>query len=426
MRSADAEIIEQLVGNNFCIACVTKILKIKPTAALSAASVAAGASATSFGPFGGFSTSVAVSGSPLVKLTAATPFASAFSPPSTFSSHGGLFGGLGGTGSASAASGIQTGSFNIFSGSDTQFLKQSGHAAVALEILINVLECLSKKADDGDRRAAMMQLKEAGGFEAVVEHVAASEAAAVVSTAVPVSSYGLGPASAFGPLSGAPPLSAPAQTGSAEMFAAQLMSKHVAPFLVSAMSDSAAAVVVGAVRQHLGSKKRPVIEAYVEAHVIAELLKLLSSPQSTVREDSLGCLVIVAASSSSNRDAVIALGALASLAELIAACSADANERGVLRTSVTLLKSMISMKPVVDAAALVPVYPEMSRLVCHEDVEVQLQVCEALAAVTDGTDATHAPTIFQHFDLSGIASLLTCADSRVCSTGARIVRNLVR
>jgi hypothetical protein len=272
----------------------------------------------------------------------------------------------------------------------------------------------------------MMQLKEAGGFEAVVEHVAASEAAAVVSTAVPVSSYGLGPASAFGPLSGAPPLSAPAQTGSAEMFAAQLMSKHVAPFLVSAMSDSAAAVVIGAVRQHLGSKKRPVIEAYVEAHVIAELLKLLSSPQPTVREDSLGCLVIVAASSSSNRDAVIALGALASLAELIAACSADANERGVLRTSVTLLKSMISMKPVVDAAVLVPVYPEMSRLVCHEDVEVQLQVCEALAAVTDGTDATHAPTIFQHFDLSGIASLLTCADSRVCSTGARIVRNLVR
>jgi hypothetical protein len=231
---------------------------------------------------------------------------------------------------------------------------------------------------------------------------------------------------AFGMLSVAASSPAPAQADPAEEFAAQLMSKHVAPFLVSSISDSASAVLVSAVRQHLGSKKLPVIKAYVEARVIAALLQLLSSPESTVREDSLGCLVIVAASSSSDRDAAIAQGALASLAGVIAASSADASERGVLRTSVTLLKSMITMQPVVDAAVLVPVYPEMSRLVCHEDVEVQLQVCEALAAVTDGTDATHAPTTFQHFDLSGIASLLTCADSRVCSTGARIVRNLVR
>ena len=33
VRSADAEIIEQLVGNNFCIACVTKFLKIQSTLA---------------------------------------------------------------------------------------------------------------------------------------------------------------------------------------------------------------------------------------------------------------------------------------------------------------------------------------------------------------------------------------------------------
>jgi hypothetical protein len=55
------------------------------------------------------------------------------------------------------------------------------------------------------------------------------------------------------------------------------------------------------------------------------------------------------------------------------------------------------MQPVVDAAAMQPVFPEMSRLVCHEDVEVQLQVCEALAAVTDGADATRASTISSTF-----------------------------
>ena len=50
---------------------------------------------------------------------------------------------------------------------------------------------------------------------------------------------------------------------------------------------------------------------------------------------------------------------------------------GMLKVGV--VKNLV--KPVVDAAVLVPFYPEMSRLVCHEDVGVQLQVCEALAAI---------------------------------------------
>jgi hypothetical protein len=87
---------------------------------------------------------------------------------------------------------------------------------------------------------------------------------------------------------------------------------------------------------------------------------------------------------------------------------------------------MINMKPVLGAAALEPVFPEMSRLVGHEDVEVQVQACEALAAVTDGSDAPPASTVAQHFDLGAIASLLTSTDGRVCSLGLRIVVNLVR
>jgi hypothetical protein len=331
------------------------------------------------------------------------------------------------TAAPSAAGGAVSGtSFGVAGGAVPQRSDLNPDAAAVLEVLFGVMECFAKKADDGDGRAAMVQLKEAGGFEAVVEHVAATEAAAVVSTAVAARSGGFGPAQAFGLLPDAASSAAPAQTGTAEAFATQLMSKHVAPFLVSSIADPACAGVVSAVRQHLSSKKLPVIKAYVDAHVVAELLKLLSTPDATVREDSLGCLVIVAASSSSNRDAVIAQGALASLAGLIAACSADASAGGLLRASVTLLSSMVRMKPAVDIAALQPVLPEICRLVGHADVEVQVQACEALAAVTDGADSTHASAVWQHCDLGAIAALLSCADGRVCSLGARIVRNFVR
>ena len=134
------------------------------------------------------------------------------------------------------------------------------------------MECLSKKADDGDRKAAMVQLQEAGGFEAVVELAGSRGAAAALSAPAPAPSQGFGGMQAFGMLSVAASSPAPAQADPAEEFAAQLMSKHVAPFLVSSISDSASAVLVSAVRQHLGSKKLPVIKAYVEARVIAALL----------------------------------------------------------------------------------------------------------------------------------------------------------
>lgn len=231
-------------------------------------------------------------------------------------------------------------------------------------------------------------------------HVAASEVVADVLSAVAARSVGFTRFQAFGLFPDAPLSAAPAQTGTAAAFLTQLMSQHVAPFLVSFISEPASAGVVSVVRERPSSKNLSVIKAYADGHIVAELSKLLSSPESTVREYSLGCLVIVAALSSSSRGVVNAQVALALLAGLIAACSVDANDGGLLRISDTLLSSMVAMKHVVDIVALQPSSLEICRLFGHAYLKVQVKACEALAAVTVGLVSTYAPAVCQNLILA--------------------------
>jgi hypothetical protein len=141
VRSAEGGIIEELVHRHDCIARVTALLKARSTAAPSAAG--GGVSGSSFG----------------------------------------------------------NGGFGVAAGAVPQRSAHNPIAATAVEILMCIMECLSKKADDGDRKAAMVQLQEAGVFEAVVELAGSRGAAAAMSTPAPAPSQGFGGMQAFGMLS---------------------------------------------------------------------------------------------------------------------------------------------------------------------------------------------------------------------------------
>ena len=262
---------------------------------------------------------------------------------------------------------------------------------IILEIFCLITDGFAITPDNGDLNSALVQLMQDEGFDAILEHV--------------------------------PKLFADARLGSAELFATQLMSKHIAPFIASGASRLTAETLVSTARRHLVSQKLPVIKAYMEARIVVELSKLLSSATPCIVEDSLACLKILVSSSSSLRDAAIAQGLLAPLFGLIAACSADPTCRDIFKLSRNLLTSMIEMYPAIDAAVLQPFFPEISRLVCHADAEVQLEASRVLVAITD---AGHVLSVFQQFDTDTVALLLKSPDGRIRAMGTRILLNYVR
>jgi hypothetical protein len=262
---------------------------------------------------------------------------------------------------------------------------------IILEIFCLIMDGFAITPDNGDLNSALVQLMQDEGFDAILEDV--------------------------------PKVFAHAQLGSAELFATQLMSKHIAPFIASGASRLTAETLVSTARRHLVSQKLPVIKAYMEARIVVELSKLLSSATPCIVKDSLACLKILVSSSSSLRDAAIAQGLLAPLFGLIAACSADPTCRNIFKLSRNLLTSMIEMYPAIDAAVLQPFFPEVSRLVCHADAEVQLKASRVLVAITDGG---HVLSVFQQFDTDTVALLLKSPDGRIRAMGARILLNYVR
>jgi hypothetical protein len=262
---------------------------------------------------------------------------------------------------------------------------------IILEIFCLITDGFALTPDNGDLNSALVQLMQDEGFDAVLEYV--------------------------------PKLFAHAQLDSAEFFATQLTSKHIAPFVASGASRLTAETLVSTARRHLVSQKLPVIKAYMEARIVVELSKLLSSATPCIVEDSLACLKILVSASSSLRNAAIAQGLLAPLFGLIAACSANPTCKDIFKLSRNLLTSMIEMYPAIDAAVLQPFFPEISRLVCHADAEVQLEASRVLVAITD---AGHVLSVFQQFDTETVALLLKSPDGRIRAMGTRILLNYVR
>jgi len=262
---------------------------------------------------------------------------------------------------------------------------------IILEILCLIMDGLVIALDTSELNSALVQLIQDESSDALLEHV--------------------------------PKGFAHAPLDSAELFATQLMSQHIAPFIASGASQLTAETLVSTARRHLVSKKLPVIKAYMEARIVVELSKLLSSATPSIVEDSLACLQLLVSSSSSIRDAAIAQGLLAPLFGLIAACSADPICRDVFKQSENLLTTMIKMRPAIDVTVLQPFFPEISRLVGHADAEVQFEASLFLAALID---AGHILSVFQLFDTGTVGLLFKSPDKRIRSMGTRILQNYVR
>jgi hypothetical protein len=263
-------------------------------------------------------------------------------------------------------------------------------AEITLDIICAVTDCFSKTRDDGRVNAVLLWLMQGEVFDAVIKHV--------------------------------PNSVAPAKVGSAEFFATQLITQHIAPYMVSGMSCSTGDAMVGAVRQHLASKKPLVIKACVDSGIIPELFKLLSSTSSSVIEHSLACLKSLVALRFFDCDAVVAHGLLVSLLELFVPSNIDANRRQILKDARNLL-TLIIKRRTVDSAVLLPVFSEICRLVSHADSEVQREACLVLVAMTD---SGYSAAASQHVDPSYIALLLNSPDSRICALGSRILNNFVQ
>jgi hypothetical protein len=114
---------------------------------------------------------------------------------------------------------------------------------------------------------------------------------------------------------------------------------------------------------------------------------------------------------------------LASLFELFATDNADANQRRNIKDAGSVLKSILKMKPAFDESVLLPVFPELCRLVSHTDVEVQLEACQVLVVMTDSGYSSSAS---HNVDPRYIALLLNSPDSRIRASGSRILHNFVR
>jgi len=262
---------------------------------------------------------------------------------------------------------------------------------IILEVLCLIMDGLVIAPDNRDLNLALVQLIQDESSDVLLEHVPKGFAHALLD--------------------------------SAELFATQLMSQHIAPFIASGASQLTAETLVSTARRHLVSKKLPVIKAYMEARIVVELSKLLSSATPSIVEDSLACLQLLVSLSSSIRDAAIAQGLLAPLFGLIAACSADPICRDIFKHSGNVLTTMIKLRPAIDVTALQPFFPEISRLVGHADAEVQFEASRVLVAITD---AGHISSVFQHFDTGTVCLLLKSPDERTRSMGTRILQNYVR
>jgi hypothetical protein len=265
-----------------------------------------------------------------------------------------------------------------------------GAAEITLDIICAVTDCFSKTRDNGRVNAVLLRLMQGEAFDAVVKHVP-----------YPVT---------------------PAKVGSAEFFATQLITQHIAPYMLSGMSCSTGDVMVGAVRQHLASNKPLVIKAYVDSGIVPELTKLLSSTSSSVIEHSLACLKSVFTLRFFDCGAVVAHGLLVSLLELFVPSNVDENRRQILKDATNLL-TLIIKRRTIDTAVLLPVFSEICRLVSHADSEVQWEACLVLVAMTD---SGYSAAASQHVDPSYIALLLNSSDSRICALGLRILNNFVQ
>jgi len=262
---------------------------------------------------------------------------------------------------------------------------------IILEILCLIMDGLVIAPDNRDLNSALVQLIQDESSDALIEHVPKGFA--------------------YAPLD------------SAELFATQLMSQYIVPFIASGASRLTAETLVSTARRHLVSKKLPVIKAYMEARIVVELSKLLSSATPSIVEDSLACLKLLVSLSSSIRDAAIAQGLLVPLFGLIATCSADPICRDVFKHSGNVLTTMIKMRPAIDVTVLQPFFPEISRLAGHADAEVQFEASRVLVAITD---AGHILSVFQHFDTGIVGLMLKSPDERTRWMGTRVLQNYVR